>query len=269
MHQGRHDLLTPLPSRRARRLGRLAGAVLTGAVLAGGAAAGAGGAGGAGAGEDDPAGGPAVVHKSVSREDHPRTYRASVDYPQVEGLPDAGAVEAVNKEIEREVMVVLDAFTMRPHQRVDDHEVDSLVGRFETVRFDEGIAAFRLFLTEVPSGAVHGSTTALTVTFDSRTGRRYRLADLFRPGSAYLERLSDISRRMLAEHLDDPDEEWVEDGTAPREENFGGWAVADGALQVTFGEYQVAPYADGLPTILIPAGYLADIADHSGPLARS
>ena len=247
------------------RFSRLAGAVVLGAVVAGGAATGAGGAGGGGT--DDPVDGPVVVFKNVARDDHPSTYTASVDYPQVTGLPDPASEEAINTEIEREVMVALDAFSTRPHQRVDDHEVDSLEGRFETVRFDERVAAFRLLLTELPSGAAHAATTAVTVNFDIRTGGRYGLADLFRPGSDHLGRLSELSRRLLGEHLDDPDEEWVEDGTRPREENFGRWALAGAGLQVTFAEYQVAPYADGLPTITIPFGSLADVADPGGPLA--
>ena len=108
----------------------------------------------------------------------------------------------------------------------------------------------------------------LTFNYDLATGRRLALADLFAPGAPYLERLSELSRQLLLAQPDfDQLQDFVLPGTEPKVENFAGWTLTDQDLVITFSEYQVAPYAMGMPHVSIPFASLRTLLDPAGPLA--
>ena len=56
-------------------------------------------------------------------------------------------------------------------------------------------------------------------------------------------------------------------GTEPTADNFDGWNLTDQDLVITFSEYQVAPYAMGMPHVSIPFASLRTLLDPAGPLA--
>ena len=123
-----------------------------------------------------------------------------------------------------------------------------------------------------PSGAAHGSDVLTTFTFDLASGRRLALADLFRPGSAYLDALATEARPQLKVTLagwetDSSMTTWLATGTEPAAANYAAWAITPGGLEITFGQYQVAPYAAGMPVVTIPVAHLAGLVDPTGPLA--
>lgn len=61
--------------------------------------------------------------------------------------------------------------------------------------------------------------------------------------------------------------QWLATGTEPTADNYAAWAITPGGLEITFGQYQVAPYATGMPVVTIPVTHLAGLIDPSGPLA--
>ncbi len=102
------------------------------------------------------------------------------------------------------------------------------------------------------TGGAHGNTLYKVSTFDLTTGNELQLADLFKPGSNYLERINKIVAKKVA---------------AQPEKFFGPVEVKDGdqfyfdgkVLVITYAPYEVAPYAAGVVTFVIPAGQLSDI----------
>lgn len=54
----------------------------------------------------------------------------------------------------------------------------------------------------------------------------------------------------------------------PKAENFDAWVVTPGGLVFIFGEYEVAPYADGEPKVLVPFDSLKEFVNPRGALAR-
>ena len=101
------------------------------------------------------------------------------------------------------------------------------------------------------------------------TGQRLALADLFSPGVDYLDAIATESRRSLLERYatDRSSRQWVKDGTQPSETNYSGWALTPDGLEITFGQYQVAPYAEGMPVVVIGWSRLAGLLDPAGPAA--
>ena len=108
-----------------------------------------------------------------------------------------------------------------------------------------------------------GNSYAVGYIFDRRSGAELSIPDLFVDDS-YLERLSTLTREVLAERLKKEelasDLEWVEDGTSPIAENFDNILFrGDGTVVVMFDKYQVAAGVEGVVEVEFPLALLADL----------
>jgi hypothetical protein len=105
-------------------------------------------------------------------------------------------------------------------------------------------------------------TVIKSLTFDTTTGKTYKLAELFKPGSDYIEVLSDIIRLQIKER----DIVLLEDfkGIAPDQDYY----IADKSLVVYFQLYELTAYAYGIPFFPISVYELQDIIREDGPLGR-
>jgi len=129
------------------------------------------------------------------------------------------------------------------------------------------LASFVFVGSAFVAGAAHPLATAETFTFDLASGRRVALAGLFRRGSPWLEVLSSETRKLLALLPSVNGSPTLAAGTAPELSSFSAWSLTKAGLQITFQEYQVAPYALGMPTVTIPLRDLRSVAAPGGPLA--
>jgi hypothetical protein len=118
------------------------------------------------------------------------------------------------------------------------------------------------------SGAAHPSHESFTLTYDLRAGRRLEIADLFRPGAAFLETLARHCADALARQVTPPaDRDWIARGAAPLPANYRRWVVTAEGLRILFDPYQVAPYVDGIQAVTVPRRVLEALAADQGPLA--
>jgi hypothetical protein len=124
-------------------------------------------------------------------------------------------------------------------------------------------------------GMAHASYELRVVNYDAKAGRELALADLFRPGSGYLQKISAgaVARlRMINREYDEEqptflgDPEYVENASATAK-NYRNWTLTPRGLAVTFEPYQVGPFAAGSPSVLIPYSELKDVLKPGGPLA--
>ncbi len=114
------------------------------------------------------------------------------------------------------------------------------------------------------TGAAHPSRTSRSVNFDLGAGHDLALADLFKPGSSFLQLISDYSVAQLATRgIDSAD---FAAGAAPTADNYRNWNVTPAGIQITFDEYQVAAYALGPQTVLVPYDQLRPMIEDPGPL---
>jgi hypothetical protein len=115
------------------------------------------------------------------------------------------------------------------------------------------------------AGAAHPYHYSITVNYDLGQGRELTLSDLFLPNSGYLEL---ISNRCTAE-LSKRDIGFTEfpHGTEPIPENYLDWNIATDGLMITFDEGEVAAYAAGPQTVVVPYSELQAITNPAGPLA--
>jgi len=117
--------------------------------------------------------------------------------------------------------------------------------------------AFTLFVDTL---GAHPNTFYRTFTFNLATGEELDIASLFLPRSDYLRRLSAISQFELAKSLGDfADVEYIAQGTGPEPLNYQNFVIDADTLVLMFPPYQVAPYAAGSQSVVIPLSQLVDI----------
>jgi hypothetical protein len=190
--------------------------------------------------------------------------------PRLLGPLDAAVLETIDAALATGVEDDLAAFEAGSSAPIDEAmSSDEFSADFTVALLAADLASLRVLTYTYPSGAAHGGTALETWTFDLRTGRRLALADLFSPGADYLGAIATETRRSLLDRyaIDRSSRQWVKDGTRPKAANYSGWALTPDGLEITFGQYQVAPYAAGMPVVVIGWSRLAGLLDPAGPAA--
>ena len=126
------------------------------------------------------------------------------------------------------------------------------------------------------AGGAHPNHDFFTITYDLKQGKQLRLADLFKPGANYLKVIADYCATDLRARKD-PDSgenrglatDIFADGVKPTAENFQDWAITKKGLLILFPPYQVASYADGPQSVIVPYSALKGVALSNGALAKA
>lgn len=192
------------------------------------------------------------------------TYNISARYPKAplgeEASQDANAAAA--SIIEKWIATTTAEFSAFA-QNIPDEEKGYLAetGRkyeliISYIPYSSGSTRSLEFDVYMDTGGAHPNGFFRTFIFDA-TGQLLELSDLFRNGSPYLEKLSEISlaqvRAEVSERLgEDAGEVLFEEGMRPTAENFANAVLDNDALVILFPPYQVAPYAAGTFTVRIP-----------------
>ena len=197
-----------------------------------------------------------------------------VRYPQVGGLADAAAAATINSLLRDQADAAVRDFTagIGKDPQAGPDQLSTLGVDYSVAYGSPDVLSLRMNAYSYPSGAAHGADVLNTFTFELASGRRLALADLFRPGSGYLDALATEARAQLNVTLAGWETgpsmtTWLATGTEPTADNYAAWAITPGGLEITFGQYQVAPYAAGMPVVTIPIARLAAIIDPNGPFA--
>ena len=173
-------------------------------------------------------------------------------YPQVTGLANPAAQSAINLEIVTEFALLLQQLGYGNQNLVE------MTGYYEVKTNERDVLSLLLVVYSFTGGA-HGLTLAKGLTFDVRTGKRYRLGDLFKPDSGYTEVLSGMIGGLI--------KEWEVPVLEPFESISPGqdFYMADHSLTVFFQLYELTPYVYGFPYFPIPLKSLESIIADSGP----
>lgn len=137
--------------------------------------------------------------------------------------------------------------------------------RFNVLSAPGNIISLKFDIQTYYSGAAHPGDVSRTATFDLEHGRDLTLADLFQPNADFLTAVSKYCIAQLGTR--DIGFQGFELGATATLENYRSWNITPDGLMITFDEYQVAPYAAGPQTVVIPYQELASILQPSGPLS--
>jgi hypothetical protein len=115
------------------------------------------------------------------------------------------------------------------------------------------------------SGSAHPYHLSQTVNYDLEQGKDIALVDLFIPISNYLEAIASYCAAQLKTR-DIGFEQGFSQGADPIPENYRNWNITQDGLLITFDEYQVAPYAVGPQTVVVPFSELKSLINPQGEL---
>lgn len=174
-----------------------------------------------------------------------------IDYPQVTCLNNPVVQESINRTIIENVYELIQI--QSPFEEMD--------GTYELKNNDKGVLSLTL-INYAFAGGAHGNTIVKALNFDVETGHVYTLPELFKPGSDYVKRISDIIKLQIKERNLPTIGEFTE--INPNQDFY----IADKCLVIFFQLYEITPYYVGIPYFPISIYDLEDIINENGPLQR-
>jgi hypothetical protein len=206
------------------------------------------------------------VVDSQQISDSPK-YEIQIHKPVLSG-PDASVVNGFNQTVDAMVDTRVSEFqTAISENSVPPAELGDVSSSFEITpeiyRPTPALISVRFTILQYIAGAAHPFTMLNTLTYDLTTGQFLTLADLFTPGAAYLETISNVALEQLREIFGDA---LFADGAAPTEDNYRNWNLTPDGLLISFQQYQVGPGAAGTMEARIAYAQLASMIRSDGAL---
>lgn len=180
-----------------------------------------------------------------------------VYYPQVTIGEDASWEYRINQAIIEQVndLIALQIGNMPT-------SVEEMLGFFEIKNNQRHVLSLSLSNYTYHQQAAHGMTYIKSLTFDLQQQKICQLADLFTPGSNYIQIISNLIKQQIEERELLLLEEFTQ--IQPNQDFY----IADKALVIYFQLYEITPYVVGLPMFPILVFDLIEIIDENGPLGR-
>ena len=217
-----------------------------------------------------------VVAKSVKENNKKLMYEIDAQYPQITGANNPN-LEKFNQLARTVVMKSVAGFKkdMAPEEGDEPRPEGSMgsdLGIGYTINLaQDDLISVQFDIGSYYQGAAHPNSRTETLNYDLKNGKQLRLADLFKPGSKYLQTLSTFCIADLKKQAKDKNsgvlEGVFEDGAAPTAKNYESWTITKRGIGINFDSYQVAPYAAGPQFVMVPYSALKDLIKPDGPLA--
>jgi hypothetical protein len=202
-------------------------------------------------------------------------YEIDARYPQLTGGSNPN-FEKFNQAVRASVTKKVTSFKkdMEPEDKEEPRPEGSM-GSDLNVSYDVALAQDDLISIEFSvgsyyQGAAHPNTFTEVVNYDLKNGKQLKLADLFKPGSKYLQSIASYCIADLKKQAKDKgllDQEIVK-GASASAKNYQSWTITKKGLGINFDAYQVGPYAAGPQFVLVPFSALKDVINPEGPVGQ-
>ncbi|MFC4777737.1 DUF3298 and DUF4163 domain-containing protein [Paenibacillus sp. GCM10023252] len=179
--------------------------------------------------------------------------KAEIWIPVVTQAPNAAAGKQMNETIKDTVRKLIENQGSLEDPRAE------MQGYYEVKTNEKNVLSLSLFNYAYTGGA-HGLTLQASLTFDTTSGRSYSLAQLFKPGSPYIRRLSELVKAQIAVRKLEPLQPF--ESIRPDQDFY----VADRSLVIYFQLYELLPYVYGFVYFPISVYEIQDIVNEQGPL---
>jgi hypothetical protein len=223
-----------------------------------------------------------IVSRQIREKNKKLKYEIDVSYPQLTGSVDPNYEkfnQTVRSLMTRKVSDFKKEMTPSPGEEPDttNPALDESMGSDITIGYTVALAKDDLISVEFTissysAGAAHPNSYTEVVNFDLKNGKLLKLADLFLPGSKYLQTLATYCIQELNKQTKGADamldSEWIQKGAAPELTNYDNWTITKKGLGITFDPYQVGPYAAGPQNVLVPYSALKQIIKPDGPVGQ-
>ena len=230
-------------------------------------------------------GGVELAPKPLKENNKKLNYQINAEYPQATGAMDS-RFEKFNQEARGLVTHRVGEFKKEIADSTADEageledqpaEDKSSPGNTLEIGYDVALAkddliSIKFDLGSYSAGAAHPNSYSAVLNYDVNTGKVLRLADLFNPGSKYLQVLSSFCMGDLKKQSKDKnsllDDEQIQTGAGPNAKNYQSWTITRKGLEITFDAYQVGAYAAGPQKVLVPYSVVKELIRIDGPLIQ-
>ncbi|WP_141432118.1 DUF3298 and DUF4163 domain-containing protein [Bacillus sp. 03113] len=181
--------------------------------------------------------------------------RLDVYVPVVYGLANQSAQTKINQQIMKTVRELIQK------QGYYENPQTEITGFFELKTNERGVLSLTIEHYSF-SGGAHGMTYIIGLTFNVESGDKYKLADLFKPDSHYVEVLSKIVGQQIKERdifIFEPFK-----SIHPNQDYY----IADKSLVLYYQLYELTAYAYGFPYFPISIYDIQDIIKEGSPLQK-
>jgi hypothetical protein len=216
-----------------------------------------------------------LVSKQIKESNKKLMYEIDARYPQLTGGSNPN-FEKFNQAVRASVTKKVTSFKkdMEPEDKEEPRPEGSM-GSDLNVSYDVALAQDDLISIEFSvgsyyQGAAHPNTFTEVVNYDLKNGKQLKLADLFKPGSKYLQSIASYCIADLKKQAKDKgllDQEIV-NGASASAKNYQSWTITKKGLGINFDAYQVGPYAAGPQFVLVPYSALKDVINPEGPVGQ-
>jgi hypothetical protein len=115
------------------------------------------------------------------------------------------------------------------------------------------------------TGGAHPLTGVFTQNYDLLNKKELTLNDLCYPNDESMDELEKLVTAKLMKKLNRPDVDWLKRGI--QENKFLTFAIEPDGLAFYFGQYEVAPYSEGIQKVKLTVNELKDIYREKNPRA--
>lgn len=193
-------------------------------------------------------------------------YTLRVYYPQFEQniTPQMQSFNNFSKQMAKELMdSYLSELAKSPVTPDPNFHPSFMEATYQVTNGTHGLLSILYKVADYWSGAAHPNQYFRVVNFNLRAGKEIALADLFLPGSNFIQPIADYCIADLKKQ----DRLMFEAGAQPEAVNYQNWNITPQGLQISFDPYQIGPYALGPSTVVVPYADLKQIINPAGPLA--
>lgn len=215
-----------------------------------------------------------LVNRTIKEENKEKRSEISSVYPELTGM-NSPAAAAFNALVKKRVVEMNDAYRkdLADMNAEDFKSMPAEISLTNDVRYDVMLATNDLISISILDytfmGGAHGGTSSNPINYDLKNNRELQLADIFEPNSNYLKIISDYAVADLKPRIGEmSDDEWLSKGAAPEAENYRSWNLTKKGLMVTFDQYQVAAYAAGPQSVIVPYSKLQSVLRKDGVVAE-
>ncbi|HZI62984.1 MAG TPA: DUF3298 and DUF4163 domain-containing protein [Pyrinomonadaceae bacterium] len=217
-----------------------------------------------------------VIARSVKENNKKLMYEIDAQYPQFTGGNNPN-LEKFNQLARVVVVKIVSGFKkdVAPEEGDEPRPENSMgsdLGIGYTINLaQDDLVSVQFDVGSYYQGAAHPNSYTETLNYDLKNGRQLKLADLFKPGSKYLQTLSTLCiadlKKQWKEKNAEVTEDMLKDGSAPTAKNYESWTITKRGIGINFDPYQVAPYAAGPQFVMVPYSALKELIKPDGPLA--
>jgi hypothetical protein len=219
-----------------------------------------------------------LVSKQIKENNKKLNYTIDAQYPQLTGGNNPNLEkfnQAARAAITRKVAGFKKDTAPEENENTEETRPADSMGSDLTISYTVALAQDDLVSIDFKigsyfQGAAHPNSYSDTLNFDLKNGKVLKLADLFKPGTKYLQAIANYCIADLKKQSSEKGlmAEEIEKGAAAKADNYLGWTITKRGLGIGFDPYQVGPYAAGPQFVLVPYSDLKDLINPDGPVGQ-